>query len=60
MDKLKEIYYNSKTGYMSKEKFIKVAKMMKINKKEAEEFYENQPVNQIYKKTRPKNKIYTN
>jgi hypothetical protein len=57
MSKLEEIYYNTKTGYMSKDKLVKLAKMMKIDKEEAEEFYNNQPINQIYKNNNQKKKF---
>jgi ribosomal protein L21E len=56
MSKLNEIYYNSKTGYMSKDKFIKIAKMMGVSKEMAENFYNSQSVNQIYKERDQKQK----
>jgi len=57
MEKLNEVFYNSKTGYISKKKFVDVAKLLKIKKKDAEDFYEKQAVNQIYKKSDQKNKF---
>ena len=42
---------------MSKNKFIKVAKLLEINKKEAEEFYDKQAVNQIYKNRNQKKNL---
>lgn len=47
---MEELYFNSKTGYMSKKNFIKAAKLLKISSKDASDFYEKQAVNQIYKK----------
>ena len=50
MEKLNEIFYNTKSGYMSKNRFIKVAKLLKVSYKDASEYYDKQAVNQIYKK----------
>lgn len=47
MDKLKELFYNSKSGYMSKNKIIKIVS----------DWYDEQPVNQIYKKQDQKRKF---
>lgn len=56
MEKFKEIFYNTKSGYVSKNNFIKAVKLLELNVKEAEKWYDKQPVNQIYKKQNQKKK----
>lgn len=56
MKKLDDILYNTKSGYMSKNDFINNAKQEKINRKEAEEYYNNQDINQIFKNSNQKDK----
>ena len=49
MEKLNEIFYNSKSRYMSKKRFVEADKLLEINNKDAEEFYDKQAVNQTKK-----------
>lgn len=54
---MEELFYNTKKGYMSKIKFIEAAALLNISKEDAEDFYNNQSVNQIYKKQNQKKKF---
>lgn len=51
--KLKEIFYDPTVGLSSKKELMEQAKDLKIDSKTAEDFYENQEVNQIFKRKKP-------
>jgi len=56
-DLLKEIYFDTKTGFISLDKLYKKVKSKGILKKEVKQFYDSLEVKQIYKPIK-KNKTY--
>jgi hypothetical protein len=55
MDKLKDIYYNPKTGYLSLNQLWKklIENKIYLPYNDVKDWYEQQSVNQIYKQTKP-------
>lgn len=51
MEQLQQLYYNPKTGFIDLEKLYHIAKENKLglSYKQVKEWYNNQPVNEIYK-----------
>ena len=59
METLESIFYNPKEGYLNVQELFKKAKEKKLNVKykDVKQWYDEQPVNQLYKKP-PKIKQY--
>jgi hypothetical protein len=51
--KLKELFYDPTVGLSSKKELMKQAKDLKIDSKTARQFYDNQEINQIFKRKKP-------
>ena len=51
--KLKELFYDPIVGLSSKKELMQQAKELKIDSKTAEQFYDNQEINQIFKRKKP-------
>ena len=59
MDKLKKLFYDPKIGFVSMDKLYKkvLENDIDLSKKEVQEFYNSQPINQVMRPPR-KTKIY--